>query len=210
MDFNESLHRRFNFTGRDYRDNLPVMAAARHKWGNEGDYGRNGLAKLLRDVGARKGVEVGTNRGHSAVMWLNSNSKLHLTCIDPWGCYTARPFQAPQDDNYDIAVKRLKPYNAKIIRACSLDVVDDFEDGSLDFVYIDGNHEFDAVMQDLIRWAPKVKGHGLIMLHDYCTFWRAGIMAAVDAYTRAHRVDQWYITKDTNPTAFWQRKRAQA
>ncbi len=107
---------------------------------------------------------------------------------------------------YAEAVERLKPFGrSEIIRAGSLDVVDSFEDRSLDFLYIDGNHEFDPVMQDLIRWAPKVRRGGLVMLHDYCVFWWGGVITAVNAYTSAHRVDPWYVTRDTLPTAFWEK-----
>jgi len=110
-----------------------------------------------------------------------------------------------QNDNYAQAQRALEPYNATIMRAASLDAVGEFADGSLDFVYIDGDHRFDACVQDLIRWAPKVRNGGLVMLHDYCAFERAGVMPAVDAYTHSHRIDPWYVTRDNLPTVFWQR-----
>lgn len=46
-------------------------------------------------------------------------------------------------------------------------VVDVFEDNSLDFVYIDGNHAYDWVKQDIQLWWPKLKKNGLLMGHDY-------------------------------------------
>lgn len=210
MDFQESLDRRFKFTGRASRDNLPAMAIARDHWGPSGDHGRQALARLGRDMGYRKGVEIGTNRGFSAEMWCKQNRKLHLTCIDPYVAYNARHSQRKQNEIYEEAVQRLKPYNAEIVRKSSLDVVGEFENRSLDFLFIDGDHEFDAVMQDLICWAPKVSGHGLVMLHDYCVFWWGGVIAAVNAFTSAHRVDPWYVTQDYTPTAFWQRGAAKA
>ena len=210
MTFDEALERRFKFTGRAARDNLPALAIARHKWGPAGDHGRRSLAKLARDLRCRRGVEIGTHDGESAVMWLAANSRLHLTCVDPYLTYNARHSQEDQNAHYAEATERLKPYNAEIVRAKSLEVVDGFKDRSVDFVYIDGDHEFDWVMQDLIRWAPKVRGGGLVILHDYCVSWRAGVMKAVDAYTAAHRVDPWYVTRDHTPTAFWERGAARA
>lgn len=205
MKFRDAVAKHFKFTGRAERDNLPALAIAKYNWGPTGDHGRQTLARVLRDMDCRNGVEIGTHRGHSAKLWLSHSPKLQLTCIDPYVAYNARHSQAAQDAVYAEALQRLKPYNAQIIREASLDVVDSFEDRTLDFVYIDGDHEFDPVMQDLIRWAPKVRGGGLVMLHDYCIMWRGGVMAAVDAYTKAHRVETWYVTRDKAPTAFWER-----
>lgn len=184
---------------------MPALAINKSNWGPPGDHGRQSLARMLGDMRYKEGVEIGTHRGLSAEMWLKHAPDLHMTCIDPYVAYNARHSQKQQDANYNEAVQRLKPYRADVIRAASLDVVDSFEDRSINFLYIDGDHEFDPVMQDLIRWAPKVKGGGMIVLHDYCVFWRAGVMKAVDAYTSAHRIDPWYVTRDTLPTAFWEK-----
>lgn len=205
MYFQAALERRFKFTGRTERDNLPAAAVHRANWGPVGDHGRNSLARLIGDLGYRKGVEIGTHRAESSLMWLKRNPELHLTCIDPYAPYAARRSQKQQDANYAAAVKRLKPYKADVVRAASLDVVGSFEVGSIDFLYIDGDHEFDAVVQDLVCWAPKVRIGGLIVLHDYCVAWRSGVMQAVDAYTSAHRISPWYVTRDANPCAFWEK-----
>ena len=146
MKFQEALEKRFKFTGRAERDNMPALAINRANWGPSGDHGRQSLARLLGDMGYREGVEIGTHRGVSSEMWLKYAPKLHLTCIDPYVTYNARHSQEQQDVNYAEAVKRLKPYKADIIRAASLDVVDSFEDRSINFLYIDGDHEFDPVM----------------------------------------------------------------
>lgn len=37
----------------------------------------------------------------------------------------------------------------------------------IDLLFIDGDHRYDAVMADLLRWAPKVKVGGHMLLHDY-------------------------------------------
>lgn len=205
MQFQEAMKKRFNFTGRADRDNLPSAVVHRANWGPSGDHGRQSLARMIGDLGYREGVEIGTHRAESSVMWLTHANGFHLTCIDPYATYAARNSQKRQDAVYAEAVERLKPYKADIIRAASLDVVSSFEDGSIDFLYIDGDHEFDPVMQDLICWAPKVRSGGMIVLHDYCVVWRGGVMKAVDAYTSAHRIDPWYVTRDYNPCAFWEK-----
>lgn len=42
-----------------------------------------------------------------------------------------------------------------------------FDDGSIDFVYIDGAHEYDALKADIAAWGPKVKNGGIIAGDDY-------------------------------------------
>ncbi len=110
-----------------------------------------------------------------------------------------------QDETYERTKKTLESFNVTLLRSKSLDAVGNFADGSLDFAYIDGDHCFDPVMQDLICWARKVRNGGLIMLHDYAAFWQGGVRYAVDAYTQCHLISPWYITQDRLPTAFWQK-----
>ncbi|NIT59155.1 MAG: hypothetical protein GWN00_23910, partial [Aliifodinibius sp.] len=40
-------------------------------------------------------------------------------------------------------------------------------DGMLDFVYIDADHRFDHVMQDIILWFKKIRRGGILSGHDY-------------------------------------------
>jgi hypothetical protein len=41
-----------------------------------------------------------------------------------------------------------------------------FEDNSLEFVFVDGCHDYDGVMKDLVNWWPKVKIGGMFCGHD--------------------------------------------
>jgi predicted O-methyltransferase YrrM len=70
----------------------------------------------------------------------------------------------------------------------SMDAVDDIPDNSLDFVFIDANHAFDYVMLDLIYWTKKVRPGGIVSGDDYFHFKKAGVVEAVDAYTKAHGI----------------------
>ncbi len=42
-----------------------------------------------------------------------------------------------------------------------------FDDGSLDWIFVDGDHAYDAVVADIVAWAPKLKPDGLLSGHDY-------------------------------------------
>jgi predicted O-methyltransferase YrrM len=136
--------------------------------------------------------------------WCKVNPQLHLTCIDPYLPYTAKPSAEDQEGYYHTALKNLEPYNATIVRKSSMEAVDDFADGSLDFVSIDGDHFFDAVVMDLVRWVPKVRKGGMVLLHDYTAAQGPHVIMAVNAYTHCHNINPWYATMDWAPTVFWE------
>ena len=74
-----------------------------------------------------------------------------------------------------------------------MDAVKMFKDRSLDFVFIDANHAFDYVMQDLIEWTKKVRIGGIVSGDDYYPFKKgdqsfAGVVEAVDSYRKAHDI----------------------
>lgn len=165
---------------------------------------RDDLVKVFAQLGFRQGVEIGTQYGKFAATICRANPDLQLTCVDPWSNYRdrRRSTQEKQDEIYAAAVKALEPYRVKIVRRTSLQAVPMFAAASLDFVYIDGNHEFDYVMRDLIEWQPKVRSGGIVALHDYAHT-VGDVVYAVDAYVRAHGIAPWYITREELPTAFW-------
>ena len=61
----------------------------------------------------------------------------------------------------------------------------------IDLLFIDGDHSYDAVMLDLIRWAPKVKVNGYMLLHDYVIEDGKGewdkVWGAIEDYIYVHR-----------------------
>lgn len=80
-----------------------------------------------------------------------------------------------------------------------MEAAQDFADRSLDFVYIDGNHQFQYVAWDIAEWSKKVKVGGIISGHDYIYTnprTKAGIchvIYVVNAYTQAYKIDNWYL-----------------
>lgn len=72
-----------------------------------------------------------------------------------------------------------------------------FPKRSLDFVYIDGNHQFGYVAMDLMKWADKVKRGGVICGHDYYST-RSDrrvrqVGHIVDAFAKSYDFDNWYV-----------------
>jgi len=55
------------------------------------------------------------------------------------------------------------------IRKPSIEAANQFQDHSLDFVFIDASHEYEDVKNDIKAWLPKVKKNGILAGHDYYT-----------------------------------------
>lgn len=176
-------------------DNLPYTG-----WGKPG---REELVKLFADLGFNSGAEIGVSIGRFSESMCLANPNLKLLCVDPWYAYN-RLSQEKADMRYALAKRRLSKYNCVLIKKTSLDASVDVPDRSLDFVYIDGAHDFDNVMLDLIIWSNKVRRGGIVSGHDFYYFYQSGVVQAVLAYTNAHNITSWYITTgEREPSFAW-------
>ena len=179
--------------------------------------GRKDLPILVRDLGMTRGAEIGVWRGAYSAMFCEACPQIHMLCVDPWQSYQAwldtknamEPAKAAAfiEESYQIAKARLAPLNATIIRKFSADAAKDVPDGSLDFVYVDGNHVLDAVLEDLTLWTPKVRSGGLIAGHDYRVFTNKPtihVVEAVHRFTAQHKIDPWFVlARDLTPSFMW-------
>lgn len=168
---------------------LPIVTGQRY-----GD--RKLLPNLCHLLGYRTGAEIGVRSGSFSELFCKAG--LEMWCIDPWEpCpnYSRRR----QEKHLQEAVGRLSGYDVHFVKQTSMDALGSVPD-NLDFIHIDGRHEFDFVMEDLIHWCPKVRPGGIIACHDYHL---TGVKRAVEAYTLAHDIRPWYALKDRQPTAFW-------
>ena len=165
---------------------------------------RTVLAELFCELGFTKGAEIGVRAGENAGTLLKRNPNLHLILVDPW-----TPFhqctQEKQDAYYKRCLQTMEPYanRIEIKKMTSLDAIREVPDESLDFVYIDGMHLFDFVMIDIIEWSKKVSSGGIVSGHDYYHAYAQGVVRAVDAYTLAHNITNWFITGERYPSYFW-------
>jgi len=160
---------------------------------------RRNIYEIYAKNGYRVGAEIGVYQGRNAVNILNTVPELTLYGIDSWAVFPKkRRFNKKhQKLNYNLMKQRTRNFRKNkrfiVIKKNSMDAVKDFEDGSLDFVYIDANHEFDYVMRDIIEWSKKVRVGGIISGHDYSKR-IIGVKIAVDAYVQAHEIKTWHIT----------------
>jgi SAM-dependent methyltransferase len=121
------------------------------------------------------GVELGVKQGEFAEETLTAwpgVSAYYL--VDPW---------VHQADYADIANVADATHNAfmaealgrtakfgakvKVVRKFSFDAAGDFDDCSLDYVYVDAVHDYEGALRDILDWWPKLKPGGVLAGHDY-------------------------------------------
>jgi len=118
-----------------------------------------------------KGVEVGSFKGEFARTILEKwQGTLYM--VDAW--YELEDYNDMSNiglnqDAYLEAMRSINEFRdrAYMLRCLSNQAVDLFPDESLDFVYIDANHEYSYVVEDIKLWYPKVKKGGIVAGHDY-------------------------------------------
>lgn len=175
---------------------------------------RRGFARHLNSLlkGDIVGVELGVERGKFTKILLEEMPSLYIYAIDPlvpYKDYREHVTKEQMDGFYNEALEIIGN-RGKFIRKFSLDAVKQFKDNTLDFVYIDANHDFLNTTQDLAHWEKKVKVGGVVSGHDYNNFVkefnRCDVKSVLDAYTKAFNISSWYITNDTSPSWFWVKK----
>ena len=173
---------------------------------------RKHLAKTFSRFGYKLGAEIGVNTGRYSKTLLDAIKGLKLICVDAWKEHEGIKLMSQKKvaEKYDICLRRLDGYNVEYMKMLSLEACGLIPDCSLDFVYIDAGHGFDSVMTDIICWSKKVRHGGIVSGRNYHSFYRSGAMAAVNAYTRARNINEWYVTshrgKDPYPSWFWVKK----
>jgi len=176
--------------------------------------GRNGLAELFFELGFTQGAEIGVDRGAFSEMLCKLNPKLHLTSIDSWSTHSfedphnsSSTMQVQFENHYQSAVRRLSRYNCDIVRKESLTAVKKIADNSLDFVYIDANHNFAKIANDLYEWQKKVRPGGIISGHDYLHFPPSKdnhVKDVVDAFVKAFEINPSFeLGQDRYHSWFW-------
>lgn len=124
------------------------------------------IAKWISDGGTwvELGVYWGQSFSYGLVECMNQGKKIDFVAVDAfpwtdeWGKTTLDRFlehMAPLDGHF------------RYIKSGSDAAASQFADKSVDFVFIDANHEYQFVKDDINAWLPKIKPGGIIAGHDY-------------------------------------------
>lgn len=162
---------------------------------------RNNLGEWFKDLNFRVGAEVGVERGVFSKILLTAHPTLELFCIDSWQQYegyTARLNNEALPNKFYETQEKLKGYNVHFMKQFSMDAVKRFKDNTLDFVYIDANHDLPWVMDDLIQWEKKVRPGGILCGHDYIKMRpnkpsKVRVVEALAWYTELKPIKTWFV-----------------
>jgi len=159
----------------------PMVEAVKEKFGRK---------KLL-------GIEIGVAYGENAenILSLLNIKKLYL--IDPYQPYTDPKCQDPRKILPQVK-KSLARNNTVFIIKKSSEAINDVPE--VDFVYIDGNHNYEFVKQDIELYYDKVRPGGIIGGHDFSAEC-LGVCKAVMEFAQKKnlklngRKEDWWIIK---------------
>ncbi len=141
------------------------------------------------------GAEIGVNKGHNASYICHIIQPKLLYLIDTWNnFFDAASGEIIGEAQYLMTKELLKPFSCcKIIRDTSFNAVNTFENKSLDFIYIDADHTYNAVLSDCTLWYPKVKKGGIVSGHDFTT---TSVNEAVKLFCQKARIDKLYTQNE--------------
>lgn len=163
-----------------------------------------GLSDLLRDKGKISGIEIGCDIGDTAYFLLKTLPNLSLTSIDPYTDYVDWNGNnlVNRNDMYNQVLKRMEEFGDRftLIRDISDNVFDTFEDGTMDFIFIDGLHTYDQLTKDCTNFYSKVTEGGIFSGHDFTAI--SGVNRAANEFANLQNkeiltteCDVWYWYK---------------
>lgn len=145
------------------------------------------LIDLIKDSNGkiRRVAEIGVWRGRTSKEILEQCHDIlsQYWAIDPWVQYLQSPKRWASNEQWDEwyqNVCKLMCWFPKlhVVRMTSLNAAKLFPEEYFDLVFIDGDHFYEAVLNDIEAWLPLVRKGGLLTGHDYGK--KSGVKKAVD------------------------------
>ena len=134
------------------------------------------LSNLRNRKESLTGIEIGVAGGEHALSLLETLDIKKLYLVDPYELYDDYQEgkshygvdQLPLSKTEIICREKLKAFDSKVvwIKKLSSEAVN-FIDEKVDFVYIDGNHQEEFVIEDLANYLPLLKESGVLGGHDF-------------------------------------------
>lgn len=143
------------------------------------------------------GAELGVDQGDftQTILRVARPQRLHL--VDSWA--TRRYNEDKAQRVKDRFASQIAAGQVSIHRGLSLEAVSQFEDASLDWVYIDSSHAYGVTAAELRAYAPKLKPGGIMAGHDYSMGnwvkgFRYGVIEAVHEFCVEQDWELRYLT----------------
>jgi hypothetical protein len=130
----------------------------------------------------------------------------HLYLVDMWtdikisgeGFDYLHDTQEMWDNRYLGVQERYAPYDNVSVHRMSTDQAAQELPDDLDLVYIDANHDYSGVLNDMEKWFPKVRQGGILSGDDYC---REDVVRAVADFMKDR--PQYTLQISDNNTQWW-------
>lgn len=161
------------------------------------------FSKVIRENNFKICAEVGIGYGFHAREILDNTSVERLYLVDPMRFYPNDIFvdDVMRYGGFEKLVHNIKMYLEEHedrytwFRCESTAVThDQIPDGSLDAVFIDADHSYDAVRQDLAFWWKKLRIGGWLLGDDYDSC-HPGTPRAVDEFCQIHTLPIEFLSK---------------
>lgn len=157
-------------------------------------------------------VEVGVDRGEFAQCFLDRWYGCDYYGVDN---YVQNEWFWDRTADLHVASIRFERHavRARLAHGASADVARKLSHRKFDFIYIDGDHEYAGVRDDLAAWWPRVSDAGIFAGHDF-DLTHPGVMQAVREFAAAgglqvylthEPLPSWYIYRSGIPGADWKR-----
>lgn len=169
------------------------------------------MPKLFNELGFKVGAEIGVFEGALTRALLTRIPDLKLYGIDLWENYIGYKEDLAAkalEGAYEKAQENVRGFDCTLLKGWSNEIVKQFEDESLDFVYIDGNHKFEYVIEDIALWSPKVRKGGIVAGHDYKDWSNTSrwismqVKEAVDAWMNVKKIKTWFVTTNNGSNSW--------
>lgn len=173
----------------------------------------NILKKLLINRSHKNGAEIGVFEGDTTKGLVEDLPNLErLVCVDLWQedkdfkAHTPNKKGRIYNANWHVVKRKfvenvVEPCNGKVlgIQMKSTRAAEMFSPETFDFIFIDANHGYEFVKEDILAWWPKLKKGGLMCGDDYQDKPTHGVIRAVDELLPRRNVigPIWYANKVT-------------
>jgi predicted O-methyltransferase YrrM/ubiquinone/menaquinone biosynthesis C-methylase UbiE len=142
------------------------------------------LESLTRRFGLKTGVELGVLSGYHSRHLLEACPELRLYCVDAYR--QLRPgngyddvTNAEWENRYETAKRALDPFGrATMVRATTTEALSLIK-SPVDFVFIDADHSYESVREDIQNWYSHISIGGVLSGHDYGNASWPGVEQAV-------------------------------
>lgn len=168
---------------------------------------RDWTVRLLSGIKNPVLIEVGVHKADYGCLVLDVIPDLTWYGIDPYTMYGRRlklRYQRLWDVLFLKITKKVSRFGGRfiLVRKTSDEAVNSIPDNSVDFVFIDGNHDYDYVLRDLKGYEKKVKKGGIMAAHDY----KSGPGKAIAEHIRLYNRDVIYEDFDPICGLCWWRR----